>query len=281
MQILTQAEQLQAQCQTWRAAGKTIALVPTMGFYHAGHEDLMRHGRTLADILVVSLFVNPTQFGPQEDLSSYPRDLARDSALVESVGADILFTPSPESMYAPDHATWITVPALAQGLCGASRPVHFKGVCTVVMKLLMLSRATVAVFGEKDWQQLAIIRRMVRDCCVPVRLVGRPTVRESDGLALSSRNAYLTSDERAEAPEIRRGLEWAQEQVRHGEHDVQTLITGVLERWACRMPHGRVDYLSVVDPVSLQAVHTVAEQALMACAMNMGKARLIDNILLG
>lgn len=283
MQILTQAEQLQAQCQQWRAEGQSIALVPTMGFYHAGHEDLMRHGRTLADKLVVSLFVNPTQFGPTEDLSTYPRDLAKDTALVESVGADILFTPSPESMYAADHATWITVPELAQALCGVTRPVHFRGVCTVVMKLFLLSQATVAVFGEKDWQQLAIIRRMVRDCCVPIRIVGRPTVREADGLALSSRNAYLTPAERAQAPEIRRGLEWACEQVAKGERSVSALTASLLARFAARLPQGRVDYLSVVDSVSLRPLETLENSptATLACAVYMGKARLIDNIQLG
>lgn len=280
MQILTTPQELQAQCQQWQAAGQTIALVPTMGFYHAGHEDLMRHGRTLADKLVVSLFVNPTQFGPKEDLSSYPRDLEKDSKLVETVGADVLFTPSPEHMYAEDHATWLTVPELAQGLCGTTRPEHFKGVCTVVMKLFMMTRANVAIFGEKDWQQLAIVRRMVRDCNVPIELVGRPTVREADGLALSSRNTYLTPTERAEAPEIRRGLEWARELVQQGERNAHLLIKGVLRRWSTRLTHGRLDYLSVVDPVSLKPVDTCAGPALMACAVRMGKARLIDNIVL-
>lgn len=283
MQILTQAEQFQAQCQQWRAEGQSIALVPTMGFYHAGHEDLMRHGRSLADKLVVSLFVNPTQFGPGEDLSSYPRDLASDTALVQSVGADILFTPSPESMFAPDHATWISVPELAQGLCGQTRPVHFRGVCTVVMQLFMLSQATVAVFGEKDWQQLAIVRRMVRDCHVPIRIVGRPTVREADGLALSSRNAYLTPAERAEAPEIRRGLEWARDQVAAGQRDLAALSADLLARFAQNLPHGRVDYLSVVDSLSLRPLEKLDQphNATLACAVYLGKARLIDNIQLG
>lgn len=281
MQILTQAEHLQAQCQQWRAEGQSIALVPTMGFYHAGHEDLMRHGRTLADKLVVSLFVNPAQFGPNEDLSTYPRDIVKDTALVQAVGADILFTPGPESMYALDHATWISVPDLAQGLCGITRPEHFRGVCTVVMKLFMLSQATVAVFGEKDWQQLAIVRRMARDCCVPIHIVGRATVRESDGLALSSRNAYLTPAERTLAPEIRRGLEWARDTAAQGERSVAVLTQGLRVRLAERLPQGRIDYLSVVDPVSLTPLETIETNATMACAVYLGKARLIDNILLG
>lgn len=280
MQILTQAQEVQAQCQAWRAQGHTVALVPTMGYYHAGHADLMRHGRTLADKLVVSLFVNPTQFGPNEDLSTYPRDLAKDTALVESVGADMLFTPTPETMYAPDHATWITVPDLAQGLCGVTRPEHFRGVCTVVMKLFMLTQATVALFGEKDWQQLAIVRRMVRDCCIPLQIVGRPTVREADGLALSSRNAYLTPEERAEAPQIQAGLQWAAGKVAQGETKAAALMKGLLHHWSSRLTLGRLDYLAVVDPVSLKPVDTIEKTALMACAIRMGKARLIDNILL-
>lgn len=278
MQILTQAQHVQAQCQQWRAEGHSIALVPTMGFYHAGHEDLMRHGRTLADKLVVSLFVNPTQFGPNEDLSTYPRDLAKDTALVENVGADMLFTPSPEDMYAPDHATWVSVPDLSQGLCGVTRPEHFRGVCTVVMKLLMLTQATTALFGEKDWQQLAIVRRMVRDCAIPVDIVGRPTVREADGLALSSRNAYLSPAERAEAPHIQAGLQWAAGKVEKGETNAPALMKGLLHYWSSRLTLGRLDYLAVVDPVSLKPVDSIEKTALMACAIRMGKARLIDNI---
>ena len=159
MQILTNPQELAAQCRAWHAQGEDIALVPTMGYYHAGHEDLMVHARGLAKRLVVSLFVNPAQFGPGEDLEAYPRNAERDAAIAESRGADVLFMPEPGSMYAPDHATWVEVPELAKGLCGQSRPIHFRGVCTVVLKLFMLTRADVAVFGQKDWQQQAIIRR--------------------------------------------------------------------------------------------------------------------------
>ena len=199
MQILTDPQELAAQCRAWHAQGEDIALVPTMGYYHAGHEDLMIHARGLAKRLVVSLFVNPAQFGPGEDLEAYPRDAKRDAAIAESRGADVLFMPEPGSMYAPDHATWVEVPELAKGLCGQSRPIHFRGVCTVVLKLFMLTRADVAVFGQKDWQQQAVIRRMVRDLNVPTRIEARPTVREADGLALSSRNVYMTAAERAQA----------------------------------------------------------------------------------
>lgn len=280
MQIITNTQELQAQCQQWRTQGQRIVLVPTMGYYHAGHLDLMRYGRTLADKLVVSLFVNPAQFGPGEDLESYPRDLERDAALAERMGVDILYTPTPETMYAPDHATWVSVPDLAQTLCGVSRPIHFRGVCTVVLKLFMLTCPTVAVFGQKDWQQLAIIRRMVRDLNIPVSIEGRVTVREKDGLALSSRNVYLTTEERVQAPEIYRGLLLAQKMVRQGETRVPLLTRTVLGYWAERLPLGRLEYLSVVQPESLTPLDTVEQAALMACAIRVGRTRLIDNILL-
>lgn len=280
MQILTSPQDLAAQCRAWHAAGEDIALVPTMGYYHAGHEDLMAHGRGLAKRLVVSLFVNPAQFGPGEDLEAYPRDAERDAAIAESHGADVLFMPTPASMYAPDHATWVEAPELAKGLCGQSRPIHFRGVCTVVLKLFLLTQAEVAVFGEKDWQQQAIIRRMVRDLNVPVRIETRATTREADGLALSSRNVYMTAEERAQAPEIRRGLLHAQKLVSEGEKSAAFLREAVLRRWAERLPLGRLDYLAVVHPESLDALDEINGPALMACAVRMGKSRLIDNILL-
>lgn len=280
MQIFTDPQALAAQCRAWHDAGEDIALVPTMGYYHAGHEDLMTCARGLARRLVVSLFVNPTQFGPNEDLAAYPRDAARDSAIAAAHGADALFMPEPGAMYAPDHATWVEVPALAKGLCGASRPIHFRGVCTVVLKLLLLTGADVAVFGEKDWQQQAIIRRMVRDLNVPVRIVARPTTREADGLAMSSRNVYLTPDERAVAPQIRAALLAAREAAADGETDVARLRELVLRHWQERLPGGEVDYLEIVHPESLEPLESADGPALMACAVRLGKARLIDNILL-
>lgn len=280
MQIFTDPEALAAQCRAWHDAGEDIALVPTMGYYHAGHEDLMRYARGLAKRLVVSLFVNPTQFGPNEDLAAYPRDAARDTAIAEANGADALFMPEPAAMYAPDHATWVEVPELARGLCGASRPIHFRGVCTVVLKLLLLTGADVAVFGEKDWQQQAIIRRMVRDLNVPTRIVARPTTRETDGLAMSSRNVYLTPAERAVAPQIRAALLAAREAAAEGETDVARLRQLVLGHWQKSLPGGEVDYLEIVHPESLAPLDSVDGPALMACAVKLGNARLIDNILL-
>ncbi|WP_165078608.1 MULTISPECIES: pantoate--beta-alanine ligase [unclassified Desulfovibrio] len=280
MQIFTDPKALAAQCRAWHAAGEDIALVPTMGYYHAGHEDLMAYARGLAKRLVVSLFVNPTQFGPNEDLAAYPRDAERDSAIAAARGADALFMPEPGAMYAPDHATWVEVPELAKGLCGIDRPIHFRGVCTVVLKLLLLTGADVAVFGQKDWQQQAIIRRMVRDLNVPTRIEARPTTREADGLAMSSRNVYLTPGERAVAPQIRAALLEAREAVAAGETDVSRLRGLVLDRWRERMPEGKPDYLEIVHPESLEPLKSVDGPALMACAVKLGKARLIDNILL-
>lgn len=278
MQIIKNPSEISRLCADWRAKGQKVALVPTMGYYHAGHEDLMRHARNHADKVVVSLFVNPTQFAPGEDLAAYPRDLDRDAGIADSIGVDAIFTPTPEAMYAPDHATWVEVPALSKCLCGISRPTHFRGVCTVVLKLFLLLNPHMAIFGEKDWQQLAVIRRMVRDLHVPVEVVGRPIVREEDGLALSSRNVYLTPEERAQAPEIRRALLRAQDMVHQGESSVALLQQMVLRRWAERLPLGRLDYLSIVDADSLEPQETIDDNALLVCAVRMGKARLIDNI---
>jgi pantoate--beta-alanine ligase len=280
MQILVSPYELSEQCRDWRSRGLGTALVPTMGCYHAGHEDLMRHGRGLAERLVVSLFVNPPQFGPGEDLDSYPRNAERDADIAEACGADVLFMPKADAMYAQDHGTWADVPDMAKKLCGQRRPGHFRGVCTVVLKLFQLSRAEVAVFGNKDWQQQAIIRRMVRDLNIPVRIETRPVVREADGFALSSRNVYLTPEERAQAPEIYRGLRCARELASCGEKDAGMLQKAVLMRWAERLPLGRLDYLAVVHPETLEPVSRIGDPALMACAVHLGKARLIDNILL-
>ena len=280
MQILDTLPALTAQAEHWRTEGLRIALVPTMGYFHEGHLSLMRRARSLADRVVVSRFVNPTQFGPAEDLDAYPRDAERDIALAEAEGVDALFQPAPEAMYAPDHATWVEVPELSRGLCGLTRPVHFRGVCTVVLKLFMLTGADIAVFGQKDWQQQAILRRMVRDLDVPVRIETRETVREADGLALSSRNVYLSPDERAHAPEIRKALLYAQKLAQSGETSVKLLREAVLRRWAEFLPMGRLDYLSIVHPESMTPLTEVTGPALMACAVRIGKARLIDNILL-
>ncbi len=280
MQVIYEAAALQRLCLGWRRQGLTVALVPTMGYYHAGHASLIRYARSVADRVVVSLFVNPTQFGPSEDLEAYPRDFERDSAIVRDLGGDVLYAPAPDQMYAADHATWVEVPELAHTLCGLSRPVHFRGVCTVVLKLFMLTQAQIAVFGEKDWQQLAILKRMVRDLNVPIQLVGQPIVREADGLALSSRNVYLTPAERAKAPYIHQSLMAAASAVAEGEQDAAQVIAGIRADLQQNLPEGEEDYISIVHPEQLTPVARITTPALCAVAIRLGKARLIDNILL-
>ncbi|MGL1861521.1 MAG: pantoate--beta-alanine ligase [Pseudodesulfovibrio sp.] len=280
MQTITDPKALQAQCLQWQRDGLTIGLVPTMGYFHEGHLSLMDRARPLCDKLIVTLFVNPTQFGENEDLDKYPHDLAGDSAKAESHGADLLFAPNKDAMYAADHATWIDVPDLGQHLCGASRPGHFRGVCTVVTKLFMLAQPTVAVFGQKDWQQLAIIKRMVRDLDIPVEIIGHEIIREADGLAMSSRNAYLTDEERTAAPAIRKGLLKLADMVKGGERDAQAAKKFLIKEYAAALPMGTVDYIEIVDPEAIAPLDTIGKSALVAVAVFMGKARLIDNILI-
>ena len=280
MKTVTDPQELQKQCLEWRSEGKTIGLVPTMGFLHAGHMALMNRMRPECDRMVVTLFLNPTQFGANEDLSNYPHDLEGDCAKAESCGADLLFTPAPDAMYAPDHATWIEVPELGRHLCGASRPVHFRGVCTVVTKLFQLVQPTKAMFGQKDWQQLAIIRRMVRDLNMPITVLGHPIVREPDGLALSSRNAYLTEEERAAAPAIRKGLLNLRDTVAAGLRDAKAARASLENEYASTLPMGEVDYIEIVDPVDIVPKEEISGPVLAAVAIRVGKARLIDNILI-
>jgi len=280
MNLITTPTDLRQQCRDWRQQGLTIALVPTMGFLHAGHMSLMDHARLRADRLVVSVFVNPTQFGPNEDLDSYPRDLPHDLAIAEEHGAAAVFAPEPGAMYHPDHATWVEVPEMSKLLCGASRPIHFRGVCTVVLKLLNLVRPDVAVFGEKDWQQLAILRRMARDLDLDVELVGRPIFREPDGLALSSRNVYLTPEERRKAPAIHEGILLVEERMRAGERAPEALGLIFRGHLADKLPGARIDYASFVHPQSLAPAASVTDGTLLAVAVFVGKVRLIDNKLL-
>lgn len=281
MQKIILPEELQKQCLAWRKAGKSIALVPTMGFFHAGHESLMEKARTLADKLVVTLFVNPTQFAPNEDLASYPRNLEKDLQIADAHKVDLIFLPEPASMYHQNHATWVDVPDLATTLCALSRPAHFRGVATVVSKLFLLTQPTVAVFGEKDWQQLAIIKRMVRDLHFPIEILGAPIHREADGLAMSSRNAYLSQEERLMASHLQKGLQLAREKFKAGEKNCAVLQKITTEYWAKFLPLGQVDYCSFVHPEDIVQVKEINEPTIMAAAVRLGKARLIDNILIG
>ncbi len=280
MQQIVSPEELQRQCLRWRAEGLRVALVPTMGYFHAGHETLMQRARKLADRVVVSLFVNPSQFGPNEDLDTYPRDLENDARVAERNGADLLFTPTPEGMYPAGYGTWVNVPALEGVLCGASRPGHFTGVCTVVLKLFMLACPHVAVFGEKDRQQLIIIRRMVKDLNLPLEIDGAPIVREADGLALSSRNKYLAPEERAVAPHLSKGLALGAELAAKGEKSAAVILEAVRAYHRANLPQGREDYLAIVDPETLQPLEKLGNGAILAVAMRLGGARLIDNLLI-
>ena len=279
MEIINKPGEMQALAGEWRRAGHTIVLVPTMGYFHAAHLSLMEYGRHAGDRLVVSLFVNPTQFGPKEDLDRYPRDLERDAAQAREVGVDVLYTPDARDMYPPGYQTYVTVEELSRGLCGASRPGHFRGVATVVLKLFHQVQPHLAVFGEKDYQQLAVIRRMVADLDVPVQVVGRPLVREADGLALSSRNTYLTPPERQAAQCLFKALTLARDRVAAGERDGSRILAQVRDLIRTT-PLVRLDYAELVDPDTLQPVAHLTGPARLALAAFVGTTRLIDNLLL-
>lgn len=278
MQIITSLDELRDICHQWRFSGVTTGLVPTMGYLHEGHMSLIRHARQHSDKLITTIFVNPAQFGENEDLDTYPRDLDRDAARAEEQGTDLLFAPEAGAMYADDHMTWVEVPHMAKRLCGISRPVFFRGICTVVTKLFMLTLPTFAVFGEKDWQQLAIIRRMVRDLNIPTEIHGCPIVRESDGLAMSSRNVYLSPEERALAPNVNKGLQVAYQMVQGGESDVAAVKQAVRDFWAANVADAKEDYLEIFHPESLEYLEKIDDKAHVACALQYGRTRLIDNI---
>jgi len=264
---------------TRAAAGKSVALVPTMGFFHAGHLSLMRLAGELADLVVVSLFVNPLQFGQAEDLSRYPRDLDRDRELAEQAGAAVLFAPTVAEMYPESPLTRVTVPQLSERLCGLSRPGHFDGVCTVVGKLFNIVRPAKAVFGAKDFQQLALIRRMNVDLNWGIEIVAHPIVRESDGLAMSSRNVYLSEVERARATCLFRAIARARELVRAGEVEVGAILAEV-EKIIDVHDNVCIDYAMVVDADRLEPQARVGADSLLALAVRVGATRLIDNAML-
>ena len=262
-----------------RAQGERIALVPTMGALHSGHLSLLAEGRRRAQKLVLSIFVNPMQFGPQEDLAKYPRDLAGDLAKAASVGCDLAFVPEAASMYGRGYQTAIDVREVSQGLCGARRPGHFTGVATVVCKFFNIVRPHVALFGEKDFQQLTVIRRMVTDLNLPVEIVGLPTVREPDGLAMSSRNAYLSPADRQRATALYAGLSTAKALADRGERRASVLIEAATAEIAGRVD--RLDYLELRAADDLKPLQTIDRTAVMLVAAFVGKTRLIDNLRLG
>ena len=276
MEIIQTLEEMQRRALELKRAGRVIGLVPTMGFLHEGHLSLMQQARARCDVLVVSIFVNPTQFGPNEDLDAYPRDFERDETLCEQAGVELVFYPATGSMYAADASAWIDEESLSFGLCGASREGHFRGVCTVVAKLFNLVLPDLAVFGEKDAQQLRVIERMVRDLNFPVEIVRGPIVRELDGLAMSSRNKYLSERQREDALCLRHSLDHVKQRVAEGESSVATLRVAMVQRIE-GVPSAIIDYIEFVDEVSLQPVDRVGREVLVAIAVKFGATRLIDN----
>jgi len=275
--VLRTVAETAAWVDSLRRSGRGLALVPTMGYLHEGHQSLIREGRRRADVVATSIFVNPTQFGPNEDLSRYPRDLEGDLAKCTSAGAEAVFAPVPEEMYPPDFQTHVEVGKVSQGLCGARRPGHFQGVATVVTKLLGLFKPQVALFGEKDYQQLQVIRALVRDLNLGVEVIGMPTVREPDGLALSSRNAYLSPEERRRALALSRGMAAAQALYARGTRDTASLVDAARRELAAA--DLREDYVEVVDATSLTSLSSVTpgQSARILVAAFAGKTRLIDN----
>jgi len=280
MQLIEYVSEMQQLFLKAKGEGKSIALVPTMGYLHAGHASLMHEGRKRCDLLVTSIFVNPTQFGAGEDLDKYPRDLERDKAIASAEGVDIIFAPRAGEMYPNGYQTWVDVDTLTLPLCGASRPGHFRGVTTVVSKLFNIVQPDVALFGQKDYQQLAVIRQMVGDLNMPVAVIGMPIVREADGLAMSSRNAYLSPEERQKALCLSRALGAARSAYRSGERNIAALRQLVVETIeAEKMPV--IDYADFRHGTTLQEVEIADRQTLLALAVKIGTTRLIDNCILG
>lgn len=280
MRAIEQVSAMQAWSREVRGRdGLRVALVPTMGALHDGHLSLIELARRHADRVVASVFVNPVQFDRADDFARYPRDLERDGALLAGAGADVLFAPDVSEIYPAGSQTFVTVEQLAQPLCGAHRPGHFRGVATVVLKLFTVVQPHVAVFGEKDFQQVALIRRMVRDLFLDIDVVGAPIVREADGLAMSSRNRHLTAPERAAALCLSAALDAAEAAVVAGTHDPAVVLAAANDALA-REPLARVDYISLVDPDTLAPVAGVDDRALLALAVWIGSTRLIDNRLL-
>ncbi len=280
MIIIRAITEMQAEADRLRSAGKRIGLVPTMGFLHEGHLSLIRVAKANSDSVVLSVFVNPLQFGPGEDLFRYPRDFARDEAMAKKEGVDIIFNPSDSEMYPDGHVTTVNVEGLTDMLCGASRPGHFRGVTTVVAKLFLAVKPHVAVFGQKDAQQAVVIRKMVRDLNFDLSIVVAPIIRETDGLAMSSRNIYLSPEERADALALSQSLRKAETLIRGGEKKSSAIIAA-MEKMIRSRKNAKIDYVSIVDPDTLGPLATVESGALIALAVFVGKTRLIDNTIIG
>lgn len=279
MIVINEVKVMKAHVRMIRSKKQTIALVPTMGYLHEGHVSLMHKARNLADHLIVSIFVNPTQFGAGEDLDKYPRDLEHDKKLAGHARVECIFHPTPEQMYPAGYATYVNVEGITASLCGASRPTHFRGVATVCAKLFNIIEPDVAVFGEKDFQQLSVIKRMVEDLNMNVQIIGHATVREDDGLAMSSRNSYLSPEDRQRATVLYHSLLQARELAKSGQNDAQSVraaVVGMIQA----TPGAVIDYIEIVDPNTLQALSTIEHGAVMALAVKFGQTRLIDNMVI-
>ncbi|MFA5142691.1 MAG: pantoate--beta-alanine ligase [Candidatus Omnitrophota bacterium] len=278
MKVVDNIARMTTLVKIFKKEGKSIGLVPTMGYLHEGHLSLVRAAGKHTDAAVLSIFVNPIQFGPKEDFEKYPRDLKRDEELAASAGADIIFTPAAKDMYPAGYSTYVNVENLTDGLCGASRAGHFRGVTTVVAKLFEIVRPDIAYFGQKDAQQAIVIKKMAADLNMGIEVKIMPTVREPDGLAMSSRNSYLSPEEKKDALVLRESLKKAEDMVRSGERDSRKIVR-TMETMIKNIPSAKIDYVSIVDTAGLKEVKTIAGEALIALAVFIGRTRLIDNVI--
>lgn len=278
MKIVGTIKEVREQVKEWKKQGLSVGLVPTMGYLHEGHQSLMEAARKDNDKVVVSIFVNPMQFGPTEDLATYPRDLNHDAALCEKVGVDLIFHPEPEEMYEKDFCSFVDMTGLTEGLCGKTRPIHFRGVCTVVNKLFNIVTPDRAYFGQKDGQQLAVIKRMVRDLNMDIEIIGCPIVREEDGLAKSSRNTYLSPEERKAALILSKTVALGKELAKT-EKDANKVVEAMKKNIETE-PMAKIDYVEAVDALSMAPVEKLDEPCMLAMAVYIGKTRLIDNTLI-
>lgn len=277
--IATTVNEVRTQVKAWKKEGLTVGFVPTMGYLHEGHQSLIKRAVEENDRVVVSIFVNPMQFGPTEDLESYPRDLEKDSALCEATGANLIFHPEPEEMYTDGFCSYVDMSSLTEELCGLSRPVHFRGVCTVVSKLFHIVAPDRAYFGQKDAQQLAIIKRMVLDLNMDVEVIGCPIIREEDGLAKSSRNTYLSPEERKAALILSKTITLGEDMVKNGEKDCKVVLDAMKKNIETE-PMAKIDYVKIVDGLTMQQIDTIDRPILCAMAVYIGKTRLIDNFII-
>ena len=280
MQLVHTIDEVRAQVKAWKREGLSVGLVPTMGYLHDGHKSLIERAVKENDRVVVSDFVNPTQFGENEDLGSYPRDIKRDAAICEAAGVELLFNPTPEEMYYKDNCTFVDMNRLTNVLCGKTRPIHFSGVCSVVTKLFHIVTPDRAYFGQKDAQQLAVIRRMVRDLNFDIEIVGCPIVREADGLAMSSRNTYLNEEERKAALILSQTVELCKKLIADGETDADVVVSKMKENIE-KEPLAKIDYVKAVNGLTMQQQKEIKAPMLIAMAVYIGKTRLIDNYILG